>query len=81
MVKNSSANAGDTGSIPGLGKSPGEGAWQPTPVFFPGKSHGQRSLTGYSPWGRKKSDMNERPSISIYITDSLCCPSETNMTL
>ena len=31
--------------------------WQPTPVFLPGKSHGQRSLIGYSPWGRKESDM------------------------
>ena len=27
--------------------------WQPTPVFLPGKSHGQRSLEGYSPWGRR----------------------------
>ena len=27
--------------------------WQPTPVFLPGKSHGQRSLVGYSPWGHK----------------------------
>ena len=34
--------------------------WQPTPVFLPGKSHGQRSLVGYSPWGRKESDMTER---------------------
>ena len=32
-------------------------AWQPTPVFLPLESHGQRSLTGYSPWGRKESDM------------------------
>ena len=30
--------------------------WQSTPVFLPGKSHGQRSLVGYSPWGRKESD-------------------------
>ena len=30
--------------------------WQPTPVLLPGKSHGQRSLVGYSPWGRKESD-------------------------
>ena len=30
--------------------------WQPTPAFFPGKFHGQRSLVGYSPWGHKKSD-------------------------
>ena len=30
--------------------------WQVTPVFLPGESHGQRSLAGYSPWGRKESD-------------------------
>ena len=35
---------------------------QPTPVFLPGKSHGQKSLTGYSPWGRKESDTTERLS-------------------
>ena len=34
--------------------------WQPTPVILPGKSHGQRSLVGYSPWGRKESDTTER---------------------
>ena len=28
--------------------------WQPTPVFLPGESHGQRSLTGYSPWGSRR---------------------------
>ena len=33
--------------------------WQPTPVFLPGESHGQRSLVGYSPWGRKELDMTE----------------------
>ena len=31
-----------------------------TPVFLPGESHGQRSLVGYSPWGRKESDTSER---------------------
>ena len=31
--------------------------WQPTPVFLPGKSHGQRSLAGYSPWDCKELDM------------------------
>ena len=37
------------------------GAWfQPAPVLLPGKSHGQRSLVGYSPWGRKESDTTER---------------------
>ena len=35
--------------------------WQPDPVFLPGKSHGQRSLVGYSPWGRKEVDMTEHP--------------------
>ena len=34
-------------------------AWQPTPVFLPAESHGQRNLAGYSPWGSKKSDMTE----------------------
>ena len=33
--------------------------WHPTPVLLPGKSHGQRSLVGYSPWGRKESDTTE----------------------
>ena len=33
--------------------------WQPTPVFLPGKSHEQRRLVGYSPWGHKESDITE----------------------
>ena len=33
--------------------------WQPTPLFLPGESHGQRSTVGYSPWGRKDSDTIE----------------------
>ena len=41
-------NSGDTGSIPGSGRYPWRREWQPTPVFLPGKSHGQRSLVGYS---------------------------------
>ena len=36
--------------------------WQPTPVFLPGKSHAARSLVGYSPWGRKESDMTKQLS-------------------
>ena len=35
--------------------------WQPTPVLLPGKSHGQRSMVGCSPWGRTESDMTEAP--------------------
>ena len=34
--------------------------WHPIPVLLPGKSHGQKSLVGYSPWCRKESDMTER---------------------
>ena len=34
--------------------------WQPIPVFLSGKSHGQRSLAGYSPWGHKESDTTEQ---------------------
>ena len=40
------------GFIPWVGKIPWRRAWQPTPVFLPGGSHGQRSLVGYSPWDR-----------------------------
>ena len=36
-----------------------EEVWQPTPVFLPGKFHGQRSLADYSPWGRKEKDLTE----------------------
>jgi len=50
-VKNQPANAKDSSLTPGLRRSPRE--WQPTPVFLPGKSHGQRSLVGYSPWGHR----------------------------
>ena len=52
VVKNPLASAGDVrdvGSIPGLGRSLGGRAWQPTPMFLPGESGGQRSLVGYSP--------------------------------
>ena len=37
-------------------KIPWRRAWQPTPVFLPGESNGQRILVGYSPWGREESD-------------------------
>ena len=43
----------DEGSIPELRRSPGGEQWQPTPVSLPGQSHGQRSLAGYSPQGRR----------------------------
>ena len=56
VVKNLPANVGDEVSIPGSGRSPGEGNGH-TPVFLPGKPHGQRSLAGHSPRSHKESDM------------------------
>ena len=54
-VKNPPANARDMshGFDPWVGKIPWRRKWQPTPVFLLGEFHGQRSLAGYSPWGRK----------------------------
>ena len=40
--------------------------WQPTPVLLPGKSHGQRSLIGYHPWGHEESDITERPHFTLH---------------
>ena len=59
--KETACSAGDPGSIPGSGRSPG-GGWRPTPGFLPGESHGQKSLARYSPWGLKESDRTERHS-------------------
>ena len=44
------------------GFDPWRREWLPTPVFLPRESHGQKSLAGYSPWGRKESDTTERPN-------------------
>ena len=44
---------------PQVRKIPLSRKWQPTPVFLPGESHGQRRLVGYSPWGCKESDTTE----------------------
>ena len=60
--KNPLANAEDTRdtvSIPESGRSPGVGNKHPSPVFLPGKFHGQRVLQGYSPWVRKELDMTK----------------------
>ena len=54
MVKKLPANAGDLGLIPGSGRSPGEGNGNESQYSFLEKSHGQRSLVGYSPWGCKR---------------------------
>ena len=70
VVKNLPANSGNTrdvGFIPGSGRSPGVGNGNPlTPVFLPGELHGQRSLAGYSPWGRKVLDAIEHSQIHSF---------------
>ena len=63
VVKNPPANARDAGdvcSISGSRKIPWRRKWEPIPVFLPGKSHGRKSLVGYSPWGLKESDTTEQ---------------------
>ena len=52
-------NVGDLGLIPGLGRSPGGGHGNPLQYSGLENPHGQRSLAGYSPWGRTESDMTE----------------------
>ena len=52
--------------------------WHPTPVLLPGKSHGWRSLVGYSPWGREESDTTERLHFIFHFQFSLSCIGEGN---
>jgi len=53
------------GFDPWVRKIPWSRKWQPTPGFLPGKSHGQRSLAGYSPQGCKELDMTERLALPL----------------
>ena len=62
--KETTHNAGDSGSIPGSGKSPGEGTGNPL-QFLPGEFLGQRSLAGHSPLDHKESDMTELLALSV----------------
>ena len=62
VVKNWPTNAGDirdVDSIPGWGRFPWRRKWQPTPVFLPGESHGQKSLVGYTVQKVAESDTTE----------------------
>ena len=61
-VKESACNAGDLGSIPGLGRFPGEGHGNPLQYSCLENPHGQRSLVGYSPCGHKELYRMERLS-------------------
>ena len=75
--KESACNARGVGSIPEWGRSPWRREWQPTPVLLPRRSHGGRNLVGYSPWGRKESDVTERLHFHFQTicSHSVCSPS------
>ena len=70
VVKNLPANAGCKrhGFDPWVGKILWRKVWQPTPVFLPGESYGQRRLVSYSPWDHKESDVNE---VTYHTLDTL----------
>ena len=77
----SACSAGDLGSIPGLGRSPGERKRLPTPVFGPGEFHGLYSL-----WGCKQPDVTKRLShlyipncLGVYISLSTFFPVHVNV--
>ena len=72
MIKDLPAfNAENRSSVSGLGRSPAEGNGLPTSVLLPGKSHGWRSLVGYSLWGRKESDRTERLQFHFHFLSNL----------
>ena len=85
----SAGKARDTDEFsPWVRKVPWGRKWQHTPVFLLGKFHGQRSLEGYSPWGRKESDTvqheHEHPcktSLREYVNEQACLCSSQNFYL
>ena len=64
--KESACNAGDTGLIPGWGRSPGGRHGNPLQYSCLENPHGQRNLAGYSPWGHKEWNTTERLSTAQY---------------
>ena len=60
------------GFDPWVGKIPWRRKWQPTPIFLTGKSHGQRSLMGYNPWGHTELDTTEQLTVSLLYFYWLC---------
>ena len=73
----SACNVGDRGSIPGSRRSPGEGNGNPLQYSCLENPHGQRSLAGYSPWGREESDTTGR--LHVHIQDELGQKSGPNL--
>ena len=76
MVKNLPAMQ-DTSFNPWVRKIPWRREWQPTRALLPGKSHGQRSLEGYSPWGHQESETTEQLTLAVQTKLTLCCKSTT----
>ena len=80
--KESACNAGDLGSAPGVGRSPGGRHGNPVQHSCLENPHGWRNLAGYSPWGHKESDMTERLSTAqnYYMTQQshLCICTQNN---
>ena len=77
VVKNLSANAGATkihGFDPWVRKIPWRRKWQPLPLFLPGKSQGQRSLAGCSPWGSQKVGHDRAPEHTHTSSHRARCP-------
>ena len=71
--KESACQCRRQGFNPWVGKISYRRAWQPTPVFLPGEFVRQRSLVGYSPWGRKELDTTEQLSLSyMYLLGMMC---------
>ena len=74
--KVSCLQCGRPGFDPWGGKILWRRKWQPTPVLLPGKSHGQRSVVGYSPRGHKESDTTERLHFHFHhdiAINNVCC--------
>ena len=69
--KVSACTVRDLGSVPGLGRSPGEGHGNPLQYCCLDNPHGQRILAGYGPWGRTESDTTEQLS-TVHSTEIQC---------
>ena len=72
-VKVSACNGRRPKFDPWVGKIPWSKKWQPTPVLLTEKSHGLRSLVGYSPWGRKESDVLKTATANLNFYRLLMC--------
>ena len=70
--KESASNAGDLGSVPGSGRSPGGGHGNPLQYSCRENPLEQRNLVGYSPWGRKESDTTEGLSTAQHSEQETC---------